>query len=621
MREVSTELQAKLDALPTTPGVYRWKDRFGKIIYVGKAVNLRNRVRSYVRNDVRQSAKVTAMMNHAVDVDIILTKTEMEALILECNLIKELHPKYNILLRDDKTYPYLKITLQEEYPRVFLTRRLQRDGARYLGPYTDVGAVSRTLKTIRGLYPLRTCRSMKVRRPCLQYHLRRCQAPCMGWVPQQEYYAMAEEVAGIFAGKNTALLKDWTRRMEIAAEEMKFEEAAQWRDRLAALRSVQERQHIVAGEGQMDVIGLARQDTKVGVVVLLVRDGKLVGKENFMVTGTEGQSETEVLSGFMKTYYVDGAERIPREVVVAELPDEAVLLMDWLSELRGSQVKILVPERGFKRSLKDMAHENAEKYLADRELQWQHRLAKEEGALRELAGVLDLPNIPERIECFDISHIQGAETVAGMTVLIDGRPANKEYRRFKLKTVQGKPDDFGSMREIMARRYGNHPEWPLPDLIVIDGGKGQLNAALPVVRECGVQVPVIGLAKRLEEIFVEGEKESIQLDRRSPALQLLQLVRDEVHRFGITYHRKLRSKRNFQSILDHVEGIGPKRRNALWKAFPSLDAMKQASPEDLAAVEGMNKRSAQAVYDFLRMEKHEKQQALQEAGEAPSKHP
>lgn len=610
MREVNSTLQAKLDALPTTPGVYRWKDRFGRVIYVGKAVNLRNRVRSYLHVDAKQSPKVSAMMDHAEDLDIILTKTEMEALILECNLIKEHHPKYNILLRDDKTYPYLKVTLQEEYPRVFMTRRLVRDGSRYLGPFTDVGAVGQTLKTLRKIYPLRTCRSMKVRRPCLQFHLHRCEAPCMGLVEQRQYYAMAQEVCDILEGKNTHLAKQWTAAMERAAEELRFEEAARYRDRIAALNSVQERQHIVAAGGNLDAIGMARRGDKLGVVVLMVRAGKMVGKENIMVTGTEGESDAEVLAGFIKSYYVGADATMAKEIIVATLPAEDELLTAWLTELRGSQVQLHVPQRGFKRALQEMAAENAAKYLADRELQWQRRQDKEEGAVRSLAEILDLPTLPERIECFDISHIQGAETVAAMTVLLDGRPAPKEYRHFKLKTVQGKPDDFASMREIMARRYGNHPEWPLPDLIVIDGGKGQLHAALPVIREQGVQVPVIALAERLEEIFVEGESESIILELNNPALQMLQTVRDEAHRFGITHHRKWRSKRNFHSILDHLDGIGPKRRKALWQKYTSLDEMRAATVEELAAVPGMNRKAAETVHAFLQMEKHEKQREL-----------
>ena len=611
MRQVNERIQTKLDALPTTPGVYQWKDRFGKVIYVGKAVNLRSRVRSYVREESKNSPKVNAMMNHAEDVDFILTKTELEALILECNLIKRLHPKYNILLRDDKTYPYIKITLQEAYPRVFMTRRLVRDGARYLGPFTDVGSVARTLKTLRQIYPLRTCRSMKVRRPCLQYHLKRCQAPCMGWVEQAAYHQMAQEVCDIFEGKNRQWLHRWEDSMKEAAAAMRYEEAARYRDRIVALKSVQERQNIVAAAGNLDMIGVARTADKVGVVILLVRAGKVIGKENYMVSGSYGESDAEVLAGFIKNYYTGSADRVPKEVAVPFLPADAELLGEWLTAERGSQVKIAVPQRGFRRGLKDMAQDNAAKYLADKELQWQHTVDKQSGAVRDLAEILDLPNLPERIECFDISHIQGAETVASMSVLIDGKPTGSEYRKFKLKTVQGKPDDFASMREIMARRYGNHPDWPLPDLIVIDGGKGQLHAALPVIRECGVQTPVIALAERIEEIFTEYSNEPIVLDHRLPALQLLQTVRDEAHRFAITYHRKLRSKRNFQSILDHIDGIGPKRRQALWQAFPNLDAMRAADVEALAAVPGMNRKAAEAVYTFLRAEKHEKQQQLQ----------
>ncbi|MCI5836514.1 MAG: excinuclease ABC subunit UvrC [Veillonellaceae bacterium] len=610
MSGISEDLQAKVATMPTAPGVYRWRDRFGRIIYVGKAINLRNRVRSYIQNPDRLSPKVRAMMAHAVDVDIILTKTEMEALILECNLIKEHRPKYNILLRDDKTYPYVKITLQEDYPRVFMTRRLERDGARYLGPFTDVGAVARTLKLIRQLYPLRTCRSMRVDRPCLQYHLRRCEAPCVGIVEQRRYHAMAEEVCAIFEGKDTHLLRAWTKRMEEAAAALRYEEAGEWRDRIQALSRVQEKQHVIGGRGDLDVVGLAQREDKVAVVVLWVRAGKMIGKDQLMLSGSGGEDEANLLSAFLKSYYLDRPERVPKEILVGVLPQDAELLTAWLSDMRGTKVGIAVPARGMRRGLHMMAQDNAGRFLQAREAQWQYTQDKQEGAVRALAEVLDLPQLPERIECFDISHTQGEETVAAMTVLLDGKPAKSEYRKFKLKTVQGRPDDFASMREIMQRRYGNHPEWPLPDLIVIDGGKGQLHAALPVIRECGVQAPVIALAERLEEIFTEFSNESVILGRRHPALQMLQTVRDEAHRFGITYHRKLRSKRNFQSVLEHLPGIGPKRRQALWKVFGSLAEMRAATLDELAAVPGMTRSAAATVQQFLAAEKHEKQQQV-----------
>jgi len=608
MREISDALATKLKALPTTPGVYQWKDRFGRVIYVGKAVNLRNRVRSYVRDEANQGPKVRAMMNHAVDVDIILTKTEMEALILESNLIKEYQPKYNILLRDDKTYPYLKITVQEDYPRIFMTRRLLHDGAKYLGPFSQVGELSLVMKELHRLYPLRTCRSMKVTRPCLQYHLQRCEAPCMGIVEQAEYRRRVDEIVAVLEGKDNTLAADWAARMDAAAEALEFEQAARWRDRLRALKSITQRQNIVAPDGYLDVIGLARREQQVAAVVLLVREGKMIGKENFMLSGSAGESDADVLAGFIKHYYGADGVRAAKEIILPQAATDAALIGEWLSAKNGSQVRLQVPERGYRRSLKEMAQENAAKFLADKWLQWEHRREKEEGALTELAELLELADVPTRIECFDISHMQGAETVAAMTVLTDGKPTPKEYRKFKLKTVQGKPDDFASMREIMERRYGHGHDWGMPDLIVIDGGKGQLHAALPVIRECGVQVPVIALAERIEEIYTEDSPNPIVLDRRSPALQLLQIVRDEAHRFGITYHRKWRSKRNFHSVLDHIDGIGPKRRNALWEAFPNMDAMRGATVGELAAVAGMNRRAAEAVYTFLHASADEKQQ-------------
>ena len=614
MIAVNDKIRAKVEALPACPGVYRWKDKDGKVIYVGKAVNLKNRVRSYVREDKNRSPKVAAMIRHAEDLDITMTATEMEALILECNLIKELHPKYNISLRDDKSYPYVKIT-NEEWPRLFITRNMRRnDGAHYFGPFTDVGSLRTTLRLLRKQYPIRTCRNMKVDRPCLQYHLHFCCAPCGGFCGKEEYAAIVKNLCDIFEGKSTELVKTLQKEMQEAAEAMEFEKAAELRDKIQAVKSVQQRQNIVSREGDFDVVGMARDGEHTGMEIFYIRYGRMVGKENFSISDSAGETDAEILSGFIKDYYGGDDAAVPKEILLPSLPDDAALLEEWLSAERGGETRLYVPERGFKRRLKDMAQANAEKYLKDKKLQWEYRDAREQGALKKLQEVLRLPRLPERMECFDISHNQGAETTGSMAVFQSGRPAKSEYRKFRLKTTQGKPDDFKSMAEVMSRRYGQEKDWPKPDLIVLDGGRGQLNAALPLIRAAGIDAPVIGLAKRMEEIYTENSEETVTLDAHEPALQLLQYIRDEAHRFVIAYHRKWTAKRNAESVLDHIPGIGPARRKALWGAFRSLEEMKKADVEELARVNGMNRRAAQNVYDFFRMGKDERQMVVQGLG-------
>ena len=605
----SEELLEKVSHLPTTPGVYLWRDQYNRIIYVGKAINLRNRVRSYVRNDANRAPKVTAMMKRAVDVEVIQTKTEMEALILENTLIKEHEPKYNIRLRDDKTYPYVKISVQEDYPRVYMTRRLERDGAKYFGTFTDVTSVHVVLKLIRQCYPLRTCKSMKVERPCLQYHMHYCEAPCFNKISVPDYRKYIDEIIELFEGKPIPLLKEIKSKMEAAAEDLRFEDAARYRDQLSSIEKIQEKQRMVTQRGDLDVLGLAVDTSMACVQLLFIRGGRLLGRENYFVQHDGDSSET-IMTDFIKQYYGD-TNFIPKELLLPMESTDRDLLTEWFTQLKGQHVNVSVPQRGYKMDMIKMAHENAETFLEERRRQWQHQIDKTGGAVKKLAEILDLPRLPERMECFDISHTQGAETVASMVVFEGGKPAKKEYRRFKLKTTQGKPDDFKSMAEIMERRYGNETDWPMPDLIIIDGGKGQLNAALPLIRAVGVtDVPVISLAKRIEEVFVEGQSESIILSHHTPELQLLQQIRDEAHRFAITYHRKLRGKRNLESILDHIEDIGPKRRKALWAHFNSLEAMKEASIDELANVESMNYKTAETLYNFFRMSKVEKQEAL-----------
>lgn len=600
------ELREKVSHAPTTPGVYLWHDAYNRIIYVGKSINLRNRLRSYVLHDANRAPKVQAMMNRAHDFEVIQTKTEVEALILEATLIKEHHPKYNIMLRDDKTYPYVKITVQEDFPRVFMTRRLERDGAKYFGPFTDVTAVHQTLKVLRQQFPLRTCRSMKVDRPCLQYHMQYCEAPCAGYITKEHYKAYIDEIVALFEGREVPLVDRLEQAMMEASEDLNFEAAAMYRDQIQSIKKLQEKQRMVTERGDMDVLGMAIEGPMACVQLFFIRGGRLMGRENYFVQHDGDEPET-IMNEFIKQYY--GATTfIPKELILPMESQEQALFAQWFTSLKGQQVEVHVPQRGYKKDMIRMAQDNAMTFLAERKRQWQYDIDKSGGAVKRLAEVLDLPRLPERMECYDISHMQGAETVASMVVFEGGKPAKKEYRRFKLKTVQGKPDDFKSMAEIMGRRYGNETDWPMPDLIIIDGGKGQLNAALPIIRQMGVtDVPVISLAKRIEEVFVEGQSESIILSHHTPELQLLQQIRDEAHRFAITYHRRLRGKRNLESILDHIEGIGPKRRQALWKHFGNLDAMRIAEFDELLEVDGMNKKSAQAVYDFFRMDAADKQ--------------
>lgn len=611
MIDVNDKIRAKVEALPDSPGVYRWKDKDGRIIYVGKAKNLKNRVRSYVREDKNRSPKVAAMIRHAEDLDITMTATEMEALILECNLIKEIHPKYNISLRDDKSYPYVKVTTYDEWPRIFVTRNIRHDdGGKYFGPFTDAGSLRATLSLLRKYYPIRNCRSMKVSRPCLQYHLHLCCGPCFELCSKEDYKKYVNTICDLFEGKSTGLVQALKQKMAKASEEMAYEEAAKYRDQIRAIESVQQRQNIVANDGDFDVVGLARDGSHAGLEVFYIRYGRMVGKENFSIPESADETDDEIITAFARDFYGGNPNSIPREIILPLKVTDQELISSWLTHLKGTEVEILVPQRGFKRRLKDMAMANAGKYLSDKKLQWEYQDAREQGAVKKLKELLGLPRLPERMECFDISHNQGAETTGSMVVFEHGRPAKKEYRKFKLQTTQGHADDFKSMAEVMSRRYGKEKDWPAPDLIVLDGGLGQLHAALPVIRKSGCDAPVIGLAKRIEEIYIEGSEEPIILDHHEPALQLLQFIRDEAHRFVISYHRKWTNKRNTESILDHVDGIGPTRRNALWHAFRSMDEMRKASVEELAQVPGMNRMTAENLYRFLHMRKDEKQMVI-----------
>lgn len=606
----SDSIKNALAVLPDKPGVYLMHDAEGKVIYVGKAVVLKNRVRSYFRNLASHTPKVKAMVAKIAEIETIITSSEVEALILECNLIKKYRPRYNISLKDDKSYPYLKVTMQEDFPRLHMTRRLSRDGAKYYGPYADAGAMYATMKLLKTMFPLRTCRKMNPDRPCLNYHIKRCLAPCAGYVSKEEYGKMIKSVCMVLDGRTTELERDLKQRMQEAAEEYAFEEAARLRDQLQAVERLNESQKAVTNNGgDMDVIGFAQDMTGNCLQIFFVRKGKLIGRDNFFLQDG-GEAPQEVLTAFLKQYYNE-ATFVPREIVLPQLPEaeEQLLIELWLRQKAERKVELIQPQRGVKRELLQLANDNALKLLQERLRKGSLSLKNDEQAAEELQQALGLEHSLERMDCFDISHTQGSETVASMVVFRKGSISKKDYRKYKIVSAEGKPDDFKSMQEVVYRRYKDYED--LPNLVVIDGGKGQLSSALEVIRGLGLaDLPVVGLAKREEEIFIPHQSTSILLDRDSAALHLIQRIRDEAHRFAITFHRKLRGKRNLVSVLDHVEGIGPKRRQALWKAFKTLDAMKAASVEELAAVEGMNSTAAQTLYDFFRLELPEKKEAL-----------
>lgn len=607
----SDNIKNALAVLPEKPGVYLMHDASGKVIYVGKAVVLKNRVRSYFRNLASHTPKVKAMVAKIAEIETIVTSSEVEALILECNLIKKYRPRYNISLKDDKTYPYLKVTVQEDFPRLYVTRRQLRDGARYYGPYADAGAMHATVKLLRSMFPLRTCRKMNPDRPCLNYHIKRCLAPCAGYISKADYHKMIKSVCMVLDGRTTELERDLKQQMQEAADNYAFEEAARLRDQMQAVARLNEAQKAVTNNGgDMDIFGLGQDMTGLCVQLFFVRKGKLIGRDNFFLPDG-GDTPQEVMTAFVKQYYNE-ATFIPKEVVLPYLPeeDEKQLIETWLADKAQRRVELLLPQRGVKKDLLKLANENAVKLLNERLRKGSLSLKNDLQAAEELQQALGLEHPLERMDCFDISHTQGSETVASMVVFRNGTSSKKDYRRYKIVSAEGKPDDFKSMQEVVYRRYRDYED--LPSLVVIDGGKGQLSSALEVIRGLGLDdLPVVGLAKREEEIFKPHQSESIMLDREGAALHLIQRIRDEAHRFAITYHRKLRGKRNLVSVLDHVEGIGPKRCQELWKAFKTLDAMRAASVEELAAVEGMNHAAAQTLYDFFRLDLPEKQQALQ----------
>lgn len=619
---ITMKLTEKLKWLPDSPGVYLMKNGAGEIIYVGKAVSLKNRVRSYFQSSRNHGPKVLSMVSQISDFEYILTDSEVEALILECNMIKQHRPRYNVRLVDDKNYPYLKVTVDEKFPRVFMTRRVIRDGGRYYGPYTDVGALKETLGILKKVFPLRSCKQKTFEsqgRPCLNFHIGRCLAPCAGNVDREFYLDMITNICMFLEGRTDSLVRNLILKMEDASESFNFERAAALRDQIKAVEKVTEKQKIVSPDlTDQDVVAIAREGEAAGVVVLVIRGGKLIGREQFFIDETVEMGNSEVLNAFIKQYYIQ-VEHIPKEILLGIDISEAGVISAWLTQKRGGRVQVKVPKRGEKLKLLEMAAKNAAEELALHRANEERARLKIQGALLGLKEHLDLDSLPRRIECYDISNTQGTESVGSMVVFVEGKPQNDQYRKFKIKTVEG-PNDFASMQEVIRRRFGRAQREneaieqgkldrakakfaALPSLIIIDGGKGQLSAAREVMSEFGFShVNTFGLAKEHEHLFTEGNPDPIILPRNSESLHLIQRIRDEAHRFAITYHRKLRGKSSLKSVLDDIPGVGPKRRKALAKHFGSMNKVRNASIKELMEVPGITKVVAEAVYEFFQQE-------------------
>ena len=596
---MQSKIQEQLKLLPTNPGVYLMKNEQAKIIYVGKAINLKNRVKSYFQSSKNHSPKVKSMVEKISDFEYIITANEIEALILECNLIKKYRPKYNISLRDDKTYPYIKVTLNEDYPTVSITRKILKDGAKYFGPYTSAGAVHEVLNLLKKLFQIRSCRQMNTKRPCLEFHIKRCLAPCTGRVAKSEYREMIKSLCLFLEGRNEVVLKELTNRMQIAAENFQFELAAKLRDQVLAIEKISAKQNIIIGSSDQDIIGLARKADEACIQIFFIRSGKMIGRDHFLLNGTEDETDSALLNAFLEQYY-NKATFIPKEILLPVEIENEEILSAWLSQKKNGKVSFGLPQRGVKKEMVLMANDNAVVVLEEQMIKNSAGLEQTVGAMKDLGRYLRMEKELKRIECFDISHIQGSETVASMVVFSNGAPDKQEYRRYKLKSVEGKPDDFKSMQEVVGRRY-RQSDGIMPDLIIIDGGKGQLNSALEIIRALGhYQIPVVGLAKQFEYVFLEGQSEPVILPPNSKALYLIQRIRDEAHRFAITYHRKLRHKRNLVSVLDHIEGIGPTRRKALWDAFGSIAEIKKAKITDLTAVPGISENIANNIVKYFK---------------------
>ncbi len=604
-----------LKILPDRPGVYLMKDINGKIIYVGKAVSLKNRVRSYFQSSRNLSPKTQSMVKQVDRLEYITVNTEVEALALECNFIKEERPKYNIRLRDDKQYPWVKITWKEDFPQVYITRKVKRDGSRYYGPYTEVTAIRETLRLLRRIFPLRGCRldleKEKPERPCLNYHIKRCLAPCHGGITKEAYRDMIGQLSLFLEGRQAELANKLRQEMNEAAKGREYERAAQLRDQIQAIERVLEKQKVVSTDhDDSDIFGIFQDNQGTLIQTFQVREGKMVGREYFQLTEGLETDPVEVLEAFLAQYY-DGSGFVPKEVLLPLALKNTDAVVQWLSGLRGSNVEVKVPQRGEKVQLVKMANDNAQILLEqerNREKQDQNKIIE---TLTELQQHLAMEKTPYRIEGFDISNTQGQEAVASMVVFENGVPKGSDYRRFKIRTIEG-PNDFAMMQEAVRRRFLKGLEErqnvqtetarfaKFPDLLLIDGGKGQLSSVMEVLTELGLtHIPTIGLAKQEEEIFLPDREDSIRLPRRSDALRLLQRVRDEAHRFAITYHKSLRDKKTVHSDLDQVIGIGPKRKQLLLKHFGSMKRIREATLQELAQAPGMNIKIAESIKEQL----------------------
>lgn len=609
------DIQEELKKLPGKPGVYLMHDAKDEIIYVGKAINLKNRVRQYFQKSRDLGIRKEQMVQQIDRFEYIITDSELEALVLECNLIKEHRPKYNTMLKDDKTYPFIKVTVQEEYPRVLFARSMKKDKAKYFGPYTSAGAVKDSMELLRKLYHVRTCnrnlpRDIGRERPCLYYHIKQCKAPCQGYISKDEYQKQIEGVLDFLNGDYKKKIKELREKMLEASEELRFEEAAQYRDLLESVQKIGERQKITTSKGlNRDIMAMASDEEAAVVQVFFVRDGKMIGREHFYLQIAADTQESKVLADFVKQFY-SGTPFLPGELMLQREVEESVLLEEWLTQKRGQKVRIIVPKKGTKEKMIELAAQNAQMVLR----QDKEKLKKEEGrtigAVREVAQWLGLSQI-QRMESYDISNISGFESVGSMVVYENGKPKKNDYRKFKIKSVKG-PDDYASMQEVLTRRFerGLREQEEadamqgfakFPDLILMDGGKGQVHVAEQVLDSLGIQIPVCGMVKdehhRTRGLYFQGRE--VAIDTSGEGFQLITRIQDEVHRFAITYHQLLRSKGQVHSILDDIEGIGPARRKALMKNFTSLEEIRKATPEELAKVPSMNQQAAKKVYEFF----------------------
>lgn len=620
-------VEEELKKLPRKPGVYIMRDDKDVILYVGKAINLHNRVRSYFRENIGRGPAIDQMVSLIARFEYIVTDSELEALVLENNLIKENSPKYNTLLKDDKTYPYIKVTVGEDYPRILFSRTMKKDKSRYFGPYTSAAAVKDTIELLNKLYQLRTCnrvlpRDIGIERPCLNYHIKQCLAPCQGYVSKEEYRQQVAGALEFLNGNYSPILKDLEEKMKKAAEAMEFEDAARYRDLLSSVRQVSQKQKITEGVGEdKDILALYQDETEAVVQVFFVRDGKLIGREHYYMTHVPENNKPAILQDFVKQFYA-GTPFIPRELMLQYEIEDAELIEKWLSERKGSRVYLKVPKIGSKEKLVELAAQNAKLVLSqDRE-----KLKREEGrtigAVKEISDLLQLPLTgTARMEAYDISNINGFENVGSMVVYEKGKPKRSDYRKFKIKSVSG-PDDYACMREVLTRRFRHGMEesreleeqkmdqeygsfTKFPDLILMDGGRGQVNIALSVLEELGIDIPVCGMVKddnhRTRGLYYHNIE--LPIDTHSEGFKLITRIQDEAHRFAIEYHRSLRSKTQVRSVLDDIPGVGPARRKALMRHFKSLEEIRQATVEDLMEIPEMNERTAQEIVAFFASQK------------------